>query len=228
MNRHVFYTKLALSTALALQLAYTDTAAAYHAAGVLPYAVDTNNKVWLLLGSEAIKSGQACDFGGGKDYDDKDDSAVTAAREGCEELLFIFDEEAKAFPTLLKSKLGYCFDFNASSTYKKLLHDIKHNKTSYNSTFNGYVTHFVKISYDVHLPTLFEARKKKYAGKLPFCWNEKVCLYWVPLQEVLGAITKSPDIYSVYVLTSRGYVQLFAPFVESITTAQKNKLPLFI
>jgi hypothetical protein len=227
MNSHAIYTKLALGTTLALQLSHIETAAAYHAAGVLPYAIDANNKAWLLLGSEDIKSGQVSDFGGGKDYDDKDDSAVTAAREGCEELLFMFDEETKTFPALLKSKLSHCFDFNASATYKLLLHDIKHNKTSYNSTFNGYVTHFVKIPYNTHLPTDFHARKKKYSSKLPFCWNEKVSLYWVPLEEILIAIAKSKDLNSVYINTPHGYVQLFAPFVESILAAKKNKIPLF-
>ena len=77
------------------------TPASYHSAGILPYAIDQNNEIWLLVGLEPGRNNQAFDFGGKKDPEDNNNSAFTAAREGSEELLFIFDEDEQEFQRIL-------------------------------------------------------------------------------------------------------------------------------
>jgi len=223
MNRYFFHTKFVLITILALQTAQL---AGYHAAGVVPYAKKENNEIILLLGCEAIKGGQICDFGGGKDWDDGENPAITAAREGSEELMFMLDEDAD-FPHLLQKKLANAFDCNKTKTYNHMLSTITKNGTGYSSEYNGYVTHFVEIPYNKNLPKKFVQRKGKYESKLPFCWNEKITMSWVPLQDIMNAVSKSKDCYSVYINTACGNTQLFPLFVESLKAAQKNKLSFF-
>jgi len=199
----------------------------YHGAGIVPYAVDQNNEVYILVGIEPGRGNQAFDFGGAKDPEDKENPAFTAAREGSEELLFLYDENDQDFRRLLNLHRAHGKAFNLyrarSRTYERILDKIRDRDTSFQSFSGGYVTHFVKISFRTHVPQLFKQRYQQYAGRLPYCWAEKSHLVWLKLKDVVNALGQSKDLHNIFVPTNQGrQVHIFYPFAQSLKTADQN------
>lgn len=194
--------------------------APYHSAGFAPYAIDTNNKKWILVGLEPFRGNQAFDFGGKKDDEDHDDSRYTAAREGTEELLFLFDVTDN-FNRIVKIYNSHKNDFKlykaGSSTYDFLRAAMKNSPTSLS---RGYVTYFVKIDYNPTLPQNFINRRK--SQMLPSAWIEKNQLVWLPLDEIIRALNTHNDDSRLYVQSSHGAIKLFPHFAQSLRTALKN------
>lgn len=199
----------------------------YHSAGVVPYAVD-NNQVWILVGTEPARHNQAFDFGGKKDPEDKNNPAFTGAREGTEELLFMYDESDQEFIRLANLFTAHGRNFNLykanSVTYPRLLDKIQNG---FNSFSNGYMTYFVKISYRPQIPDMFENRRQKFSKNIPYAWMEKNQLYWIKLSDLINTLKNVRDFNSVWVPAQsqkRGTVniQLFPSFAQSLSVALHN------
>jgi hypothetical protein len=191
----------------------------YQAAGIIPYAFDNQNQAWILIGCEDIKNCQASDFGGGKDYEDNDEGKKTAAREGCEELLFIFDKDLK-FNQLLNTKYTNTFNFQNSDTYNYLLQRLNDQSCLQSIYDNYYITYFIQINLNKDLPKLFYTRLCQFKYKLPFCWAEKTYLHWLKLSDVLNAINNNS--FSIFDQQTGKEIILFKPFVESLKAAYYN------
>lgn len=203
--------------------------ARYHSGGVLPYAIDKSNQVWVLVGTEPARHNQAFDFGGKKDSVDKDNPLYTAAREGAEELLFLYDETDQEFMHLIEQAQKYGKNFNPykanSITYLQLMHNMSDNLRILS---NGYMTYFVKIPYQPNIPDRFEARYKKFAHgniKVPYNWFEKNSLYWVKLTDLIKALT-TQNINNIMVQAenSKGkrQISLFPSFANSLNDALRR------
>ncbi len=192
----------------------------YRAAGVLPYAVDASGRTKILLGLSSVHADQASDFGGLRDSIDGFNPLVTAAREGCEELMFIFDGDS-SFNRILTKRYSYKKGFDISkahsATYKRLIDLLPDCPYSYSER---YIMHFIQVPYQPELPKRFLQRKAAYAGKLPHCWNETVRMVWADLEAVLVAINVRTPGNPVII----DGVTLYEPFVRSLIVAQENKL----
>lgn len=221
---HTFFIGLSLLAPLGQAM---QKPVSYHSAGIVPYAVDQNNEAYILVGIEPGRYNQAFDFGGAKDPEDKENPAFTAAREGSEELLFIYDENDQDFKRLLDLHYKHGKTFNLyrarSNTYERILNKINDRNTSFQSTSGGYVTYFVRISFRPQIPQLFIQRHQQYAGKLPYCWAEKNHLVWLKLKDVMHALGQSKDLRNVFVPANQGrQAHLFYPFAQSLKTAEQN------
>lgn len=201
----------------------------YHSAGVVPYAVDNANQVWILVGTEPARQNQAFDFGGKKDPVDKDNPLYTAAREGAEELLFLYDETDQEFMNLIELAQKYGKNLNLhranSITYLQLLHNINDN---HKSLSNGYMTYFVKVPYQANIPSRFEVRYRNFKGgsrKVPYNWFEKNHLYWVKLADLINALT-TQNVNSMMVmaenLNGKHQIYLFPAFAHSLYDALRR------
>lgn len=191
---------------------------AYKAAGVLPYAIDKNGVTQVLLGLSSVHNNEASDFGGLKDREDLNQSAVTAAREGCEELMFIWDNDAQ-FKQLvtLKNKYRHHFDITKahSVTYENLLQAI--NKDSTQSVItHDYRMYLIPIEYDKELPQKLHNRRAHYNGTLSSCWQETTQLVWVDLNALVNAITTTNSI-----LFNDKKITVYYPFACSFLAAHK-------
>jgi hypothetical protein len=117
---------------------------AYRGAGVLPYAFDAQGDIQVLVGSSSVHKGTASDFGGLKDDIDAWNPLYTAAREGCEELMFIFDSTS-SFEELIKGRNCFGKDFNLlkaqSASYAQILAKLTPNTPHTKS--NDYYMYFV-------------------------------------------------------------------------------------
>lgn len=174
----------------------------YKAAGILPFAVDPQGNVSLLVGLEnrSFKNGPvktyAMDFGGKIDAQDSNNPAYSAAREGAEELAFIYDETPADFKRVLdaRNKFGQGFNVNASGarTYKRILEKIRQDEVTgkpalYNNNNNFYVMYFPRFSFrDVN--QLFQARIQQYGKQIPHDWHEKNQLVWLRVNDIIKAI----------------------------------------
>lgn len=193
----------------------------YHAAGVLPYAIDGTGRVKILLGASSVHKNQLSDFGGLRDEIDGYSPQRTAAREGCEELMFIFDGE-RAFKKIvsLRNTFKKKFDITKarSRSYKRLRNAMFH--ACPRVTNSGYIMHFIQIPYDETISTTFDKRKGLYQTLVPKCWNETVALVWVDLDDLLSAIhaTAEPKLPII-----AGF-KLYKPFVQSLVAAYKNSV----
>jgi hypothetical protein len=190
---------------------------AHYAAGILPYAVDGSGKIKILLGSSSVHADQLSDFGGLADASDNGCSQVTAAREGCEELMFIFDKETDFKRILvLRNRFKKKFDITkaASSTYDYLIKVI-HTGCPYVIN-NGYVMYFVQIPYQEDMTQRFLERKELYRGLLPRCWNETVKFLWVDLDTLLEVMNKKYSKPVDY--------RLYNPFVKSLKMAHEQNI----
>ncbi len=203
----------------------------YHSAGIVPYALDNANQVWILVGTEPARHNQAFDFGGKKDPVDKDNPLYTAAREGAEELLFLYDETDQEFMHLIELAQKYGKNLNLhranSITYLQLLHNMNDN---YKSLSNGYMTYFVKIPYQVDIPNRFEARYRKFSNgnkRVPNNWFEKNYLYWIKLTDLINALT-TQNVQSMIVTAenSKGkrQIYLFPSFAQSLYDALRRNI----
>ena len=155
------------------------TPASYHSAGILPYAVDDQNNIWLLVGLEPGRNNQAFDFGGKKDPEDNNNSAFTAAREGSEELLFIYDEDEQEFQRILNlgRTKGKNFDISKanSRTFTRILDKINDKTTTFSTTARGYITYLVQVTYRPdEAPQLFAQRRQNYGKQLPIHGQKKI------------------------------------------------------
>ncbi len=201
----------------------------YHAAGVLLYAHDDAGRTKILLGLSSVHGDEASDFGGLMDDIDRYRPELTAAREGCEELMFLFDSDS-AFHELLLLRNKYKKNFDIakapSGSYKYLLNALA-DGCPY-SLSEGYIMHFVKIPYQEHLPAVFSRRKSLYKtlykGCLPHCWNETLSLVWADLDEVYTAIRMRASFEPI---TIKGCT-LYEPFVKSLLVAESQKIILKI
>lgn len=199
--------------------------ARYHSAGVLPYAIDKTNQIWVLVGTEPARHNQAFDFGGKKDSVDKDNPLYTGAREGAEELLFLYDETEQEFMHLIEQAQKYGKNFNPykanSITYLQLMHNMNDNLRILS---NGYMTYFVKVPYQFDIPDRFETRYRKFARgrNAPYNWFEKNALYWVKLTDLTKALT-TQNINNIVVPAenSKGkrQISLFPSFAHSLYDA---------
>jgi len=202
-------------SAVMLGLVLPISAGYYHAAGVLPYAYDQHGAVKILVGVSSVHGNKATDFGGLKDSEDGNNPYWTAAREGCEELMFILDQQSD-FEEILKkrNKHGKQFDiFKAQSkTHTYLLTQLHRKKSCFCSSSNNYLMHFIQIDYQENLPALFEQRKKRYTSTVPYCWDETVKLVWLDLKKVLEAVTAKKH-------KNKLEVELYGPFAQSLRAA---------
>jgi len=187
----------------------------YHSAGILPYAID-NQKKWLLVGLEPYRNNQAFDFGGKKDPEDHDNSRYTAAREGTEELLFLYDD-ANNFDRIVKIYNAHKDNFQLykadSKTYHFFREAMKHSATSES---RGYITYFVKIDYNPELPKNFINRRK--SQRLPGSWIEKNQLVWLSLDEIVTALKNNSNDNAFSV----SGIKIFPHFAQSLRTAWQN------
>jgi hypothetical protein len=191
----------------------------YVAAGVLPYAFDANGKVQFLVGLSSVHDNQASDFGGLHDKIDSYNAKRTAAREGCEELLFIFDTNP-TFEKILTLRRTYKKNFNIStaqsSTYHRLYAAMHQNCCC--SVSNDYIMHFIAVPYQENITALFQQRKLYYKGLLPRCWNETVQLIWVSVDQLYEAIDKRKTHGPVAIKD----FNLYEPFVKSLMKARSQ------
>lgn len=173
-------------------------------------------KVKVLLGLSSVHDDQASDFGGLRDAIDCYNPGQTAAREGCEELMFIFDHEADFKRLLvLRNTYGKKFDIvqASSSTYGHLYNGMDDGLSTFS---DGYIMYFVNIPYQKNLSQLFLQRKALYEGLLPHCWDETVRLVWVDIDELFEAI----DIRDLFRPVKIEDFNLYEPFVRSIKVAR--------
>lgn len=204
-----------LGVAFGTLLGATDLS--YKAAGVLPYAIGNDGRIKLLLGVGSHRN-KASDFGGLRDDEDMQNPKVTAAREGCEELMFALDtDEAFARILALRNKYGNLFDLSkaGSTTYKILRHALHKAPCSINGTYHMY---FTQISYQENLLELFKDRKAAYSGSLPHCWNETTKIEWIDLCELLDAIDKR-DNHNPIIING---ITLYEPFIQSLLIARSQ------
>lgn len=191
----------------------------YYAAGIIPYAIDDTGKVKFLIGASSVHGDQASDFGGLKDLIDNDLPEKTAAREACEELMFILDNNI-TFKRIvsLREKYKKNFDIGKSGSkcYQFLISALKNNCPYIVN--NGYIMHFVLIPYDETIVKKFRKRKNIFKDIVPKCWNETVSLAWVDLDDLLHAIKTKTHIPSI----KNGNITLYKPFIKSIKIAHKN------
>ncbi|GMU19663.1 MAG: hypothetical protein AMXMBFR12_08550 [Candidatus Babeliales bacterium] len=182
----------------------------YKAAGILPFAVASNGDIFLLVGLEnrSFKGGPvkayAMDFGGKIDAQDSNNPAYSAAREGAEELAFIYDETPTDFKRVLdiRKKFGPNFNVNASGalSYKRILNKIQKDAITgkpalYNNNNNFYIMYFPRFSYDTpsrNVPQLYQMRLKQYGNQIPYEWREKSQLIWLPVKDIINAIKALP------------------------------------
>lgn len=174
----------------------------YKAAGILPFGVAPNGNVHLLAGLEkrSFRNGPfqiyAMDFGGKIDPQDNNNPIYSAAREGAEELTFIYDESPADFQKILDAykKFGRTFNVNASGarTYQRILQKIQKDEVTgqpalYNNNNNFYIMYFPRFSYrDTN--QLFQNRINQYGARIPHEWHEKSQLVWLPVKDVINAI----------------------------------------
>lgn len=217
--KRAIYTALVAALGTGLIASPDEKHFSYHAAGVLPYAVDAHGKVSFLLGLSSVHRDQASDFGGLRDDIDDYYPKKTAAREGCEELMFIFDDNSSFEKILtLRKKYGKNFDISKaqSASYKQLAAAI--SKNCLYSASNNYLMHFIEIPYQKDLPELFQQRKSSHAGLLPHCWNETLKLVWIRCDELFQAIDNRKP-YGPVVIRN---ISLYEPFVQSLITARAH------
>lgn len=190
----------------------------YRAAGVLPYAFDGNGTMQFLVGLSSVHGDQASDFGGLRDDEDNNDPVHTAAREGCEELMFIFDaNESFEKLSVLADKHGKDFDVRKanSATYQMLYAAAK--KASY-SFSNNYRMYLVPIDYQENIVGRFQKRKDAYERKLRSCWNETTSLAWIAADAIFQKIDTRQDTDSIVI----NGVTLYEPFVQSLIVARSQ------
>ena len=188
----------------------------YHSAGILPYAIDTNNTKWVLAGIEPLRGNQAFDFGGKKDPEDNNNPRYTAAREGTEELLFLLDD-ATNFNRIVGIHAKHPRDFELHKANSFTYHTFRENmKKSPSSLARDYVTFFVKINYDPSIPQNLVNRRK--SQRLPGSWIEKNQLIWLPLNEIINELQRNSNDNAILV---RG-IKLFPYFATSLRTALQN------
>lgn len=191
----------------------------YYAAGILPYAIDGTGKVKFLIGASSVHGDQASDFGGLKDLIDNNLSKKTAAREACEELMFILDDNItfKRIVSLCKKyKKNFDIGKSGSKCYQFLISALKNNCPYIIN--NGYIMHFVLIPYDETIVKRFRKRKTIFKEIVPKCWNETVSLAWVNLDHLLYAIKTKTHIQSI----TTENITLYKPFIKSIKIAHKS------
>lgn len=194
----------------------------YHSAGILPYAID-GNRVLLLVGLEPFRNNQAFDFGGKADPEDNNNPRYTAAREGAEEMLFLFDQNSQEFErilTLYKTH-GKKFELHKANarTYKYFTETLKSSPTVIS---RDYITFFAKVDYNPALSKLFADRHNTFGSRLPSSWREKNRLVWLELNEVVKALSKNPDDNNLWVNSNQGMIKIFPHFAGSLRTAWKN------
>lgn len=188
----------------------------YKAAGVLPYAYNPEGSLKYLIGSSWVHKGEASDFGGLRDDEDLGNPQYTAAREGCEELLFAFDNN-QSFEQIfkLRKRFGNSFDIaKAGSRSYEILR--KKLKNAPFSTSNDYIMYFAEIEYDETLPERLKQRRAAYDGTLPRCWAETTQLAWVDHDELFRAINMHKRDITINGVT------LFEPFVQSLIAAHSQ------
>lgn len=205
---------------------------AYHAAGVLPFYADKDGKIWLMLGKSTVHNNKVSDFGGLKDKEDNEDAYVTAAREGCEELLFALDEES-SFARILQLRKKYGkHDFNLqqaqSLTHKKIMTALN-SDLCFPVTSHGYNMHFITFKPDTCNTTLFtqgnerlSSRKSKFKGTLPHCWNETAKFIFVTIDELFDAIDQQYTCSYDHVYLKNHDCYLYEPFIESMLKAREQ------
>lgn len=194
---------------------------AYKAAGVLPYAVDSTGGVKILVGVSSVHKNQATDFGGKADLIDNNNPLQTAAREGCEELMFVFDTDAK-LKQLADARLvfGKALDISRlnSTSYIFLSQKLIDTVHCFASLCNQYMMHFIKFDYQEKLPKLFLKRKFAFTGRVPHSWDETAQLLWIDLDTVFHAIDNRSASGPVQI----GNQCLYEPFVQSLLAARAN------
>lgn len=194
----------------------------YKAAGILPYTVDEQGEISLLLGLSSVHGNQASDFGGLKDESDGNDTRFTAAREACEELLFVFDNEPQ-FKRLLELRNYFGKNFDPakakSQSFEILMNKLQNGNTHYHSSWDDYVMYFVSIPFYESFEEEFIQRKIKYDNKLPHCWNETTQFAWIKLADIMQAIAHRGKSRTPLKI---GNVSLYEPFVQSMITSNNN------
>lgn len=209
----------------------------YKAAGILPFAVDPQGRAHLLVGLEnrSFKNGPvqayAMDFGGKDDAQDNHNPAYTAAREGAEELTFIYDETPADFKRIVdaRHKFGSNFNVNASGarTYKRILEKIQKDEITqkpalYNNNNNFYIMYFPRFSYR-DVDQLFQTRIKQYGSQIPHDWHEKSHLVWLAIDDVIKAI-KARSAYNqpLTVTSPKGILTIWPYFADSLIQAYQR------
>ena len=194
--------------------------AQYKAAGMLPYATSSTGELYFLVGVSSVHGNKASDFGGYKEKADNDSAEITAAREACEELIFIWDDTA-SFEKLLSERLrqGKNFDLRKqkSKTFELALKKLR--KHARFSSHNGYQMHFAKVSLDHHLPAKFLARKNYYNTHLPLSWNETVKLQWIQAKKIFQALDNRRGMAAPVIIDG---CTLYEPFLQSLQAARSQ------
>jgi hypothetical protein len=199
---------------------------AYKAAGILPFAYDENDRLCFLLGLSSVHGDKASDFGGLRDASDNNKPYLTAAREACEELMFILDAD-ESFKQIRKSRnrFGWKFDIEKtdSNSFKYFL-QASSCQCIVNST-SDYCMYLMPIKYSTSLPSQFAKRKRDYGHKVPHCWNETTRLVWVPVENVYKAIDNRTSTKRRVTIQD---FELYEPFVHSLLIARSlGVLPSF-
>lgn len=225
-----------VATPVAMSLQPQPPITGYKAAGILPFGVDPQGKIHLLVGLEnrSFKNSSvqayAMDFGGKIDAQDNNNPAFSAAREGTEELTFIYDETPADFKRMLDAykKFGHNFNVNTSGarTYKRILQKIQQDEVTgkpalYNNNNNFYVMYFPRFSYrDAN--QLFQARIAQYGAQIPHEWHEKSRLVWLKLTDVMNAIKAHQPKTPLVVAGPQGPITIWPYFADSLIQAYQR------
>ncbi len=205
-----FVVQISLSMAVTNKFGpYTGQISSYNAAGVVPYAKDANGKIFVLLGyaHAGASNGYWAQFGGRRENQDNNNPLFTAAREGAEELAFIFDTD-QDLETLLHRNKKYGSTFKVSKSGSTTYQIFLNTQGMYERTARYYPLFFPRISYDAALSQKFQQRIALYGTRLPHCWNETKRIAWVPLDDLIAAIDSAyknhpqSGQHSVYVMVN--------------------------
>lgn len=205
---------------------------AYHAAGVLPFYAGKDDQVWLVLGKSTVHDNKASDFGGLKDTEDNENAYVTAAREGCEELLFALDDETSFARILqLRKKHGkHAFDLQKANSYThtKIMEALS-SDLCFPVVSHGYAMHFITFTPSFCNASLVTegnsrllSRKSNYASTLPHCWNETSQFVFVTTSDLFAAIDQQYTYEHAHVYIKKYDCYLYEPFVKSMLEARKQ------
>lgn len=209
----------------------------YNSAGILPFAVDSNGQINLLVGLEnrPFKNGPvqtyAMDFGGKLDPQDNNNPLYSAAREGSEELAFIYDETPADFKKVLDARKKFGKNFNVRTSgarsYQRILQKLLQDEITgkpalYNNNNNFYVMYFPRFSYR-DIDQLFQNRIQQYGAQIPHDWHEKNRLVWLNLKDLINAIkARSSYKQPIVVNSTRGPITLWPYFADSVTQAYQR------
>ena len=193
----------------------------YFAAGLIPLAKDANGTRYVLL---AVDSGNvATDFGGLKEESlDHNNPYFTAAREACEESMYILDSNTH-FERLLQLRNRFGHKFDAPKAHATTYNLFINAQSIYEvpSKCGNYFTYIVHIPFDKNMPSFFKSRlHSPHQHCVPWCWQEKKELAWVRVEALMQEIATAPTEHSVFIKRNHDQLHISHYVVQTLKKAQ--------